>query len=141
MMRRFARLPLLLLAVIATVRCRPEPADADTAQREMTCRARTIGSARYRVCELPPGAVATLRLLARDAQGRPWRTVERLDASLRARGERLRFAMNAGIYERPDSATGLLVADGGRVYSRLNSSAGPPNPCRTANFYCPPNGV
>jgi len=139
-MRRFARLPLLLLAALAAVRC-PEPADAGTAQREMACRARTIGAARYRVCELPPGSVATLRLLARDAQGRPWRTIERLDAALRARGERLRFAMNAGIYERPDSATGLLVADGGRVYSRLNASDGPPNPCRTANFYCPPNGV
>jgi uncharacterized protein YigE (DUF2233 family) len=35
----------------------------------------------------------------------------------------------------------MLVADGGRVYSRLNPSPGPPNPCRTANFYCPPNAV
>jgi uncharacterized protein YigE (DUF2233 family) len=27
------------------------------------------------------------------------------------------------------------------VYSPLNRDAGPPNPCRVANFYCPPNGV
>ena len=40
-----------------------------------------------------------------------------------------------------DSATGLLVADGGRTYSRLNRGAGPANPCSVANFYCPPNAV
>ncbi|HSU14140.1 MAG TPA: phosphodiester glycosidase family protein [Longimicrobium sp.] len=144
-MSRFSRLPIFVLPLLALAafRCTARDADAETTTRqpEMRCRARTIAGARYRVCELPPAALGRLRLLARDAQGRPWRTIERLDAGLHARGERLQFAMNAGIYERPDSATGLLVADGGRTYTRLNVSPGPPNPCRTANFYCPPNGV
>jgi uncharacterized protein YigE (DUF2233 family) len=142
MMSRFRRFPLLALA-LAAVRCDARAADAEASapQAGMRCDARVIAGARYRVCELAPAAVPALRLFARDGQGRPWRTFGRLDAALRARGERLRFAMNAGIYERPDSATGLLVADGRRTYTRLNRSPGPPSPCRTANFYCPPNAV
>lgn len=107
----------------------------------VTCRQQTIGGARYRVCEIPAAAVPGLQLAARYAGRRPLRTIARVDSLVRARGERLLFATNAGLYERVDSATGLLEADGGRTYSRLNRSAGPPDPCSVANFYCPPNGV
>lgn len=107
----------------------------------VTCRAQTIGGARYRVCEIPAATVPRLQLAARYAGRRPVRTIARVDSLVRARGERLMFATNAGLYERVDSATGLLVADGGRTYSRLNRSAGPRDPCSVANFYCPPNGV
>ncbi|HEX6370479.1 MAG TPA: phosphodiester glycosidase family protein [Longimicrobium sp.] len=105
------------------------------------CSPRTIGGARYRVCEIAPAAVPRIQLTAREAGGRPVRTIARVDSLVRGRGERLLFATNAGLYERVDSATGLLVADGGRTYSRLNRGAGPPDPCGVANFYCPPNGV
>jgi uncharacterized protein YigE (DUF2233 family) len=103
--------------------------------------ARTVAGARYRVCEIAPAEVGGLQLAARYAGGRPVRTIARVDSLARARGERLLFATNAGLYERVDSATGMLVADGGRTYSRLNRGAGPANPCSVANFYCPPNGV
>lgn len=111
------------------------------AQPPVTCAARTIAGARYRVCEIAAADVGRLQLTARYGGGRPVRTIARVDSLARARGERLLFATNAGLYERVDSATGMLVADGGRTYSRLNRGAGPPNPCSVANFYCPPNGV
>jgi uncharacterized protein YigE (DUF2233 family) len=121
------------------------PADRAAAQTPrgdapVSCRQQDIGGARYRVCEIAPGALARLQLTARYAGGRPVRTIARVDSLVRARGERLLFATNAGLYERADSATGLLVADG-RTYSRLNRGAGPAYPCSVANFYCPPNGV
>jgi uncharacterized protein YigE (DUF2233 family) len=114
--------------------------DMSAATTPVSCRSQTIEGARYRVCELPAAEIQRLRLVARDGRGRPVRTIVRVDSLVRARGERLLFATNAGLYERVDSATGLLVADG-RTYSRLNRHAGPPNPCAVANFYCPPNGV
>lgn len=115
--------------------------DTAAAAAPVSCRALTIEGARYRVCELPAAEIQRLQLVARDGRGRPVRTIVRVDSLARARGERLLFATNAGLYERVDSATGLLIADGGRTYSRLNRGAGPPNPCAVANFYCPPNGV
>lgn len=114
-----------------------EGREADAVQ----CREQRIGGARYRVCEVPAAEVGRLQLMARDARGQPVRMIARADSVLRARGERLLFATNAGLYHTVGLATGMLVADGGRAYSPLNQDAGPPNPCRVANFYCPPNGV
>lgn len=118
-----------------------DTAAAFTAGQGVACRAERIAGARYRVCEIAAADVARLRLMARDDRGAPVRTIARVDSIVRARGERLLFATNAGLYERTDSATGMLVADGGRAYSRLNRASGPPNPCSVANFYCPPNAV
>jgi uncharacterized protein YigE (DUF2233 family) len=105
------------------------------------CERQEIRGAAFRVCEMAPAALPRLQLVARHAGGRPVRTIARADSLVRARGEQLLFATNAGIYEAVDSASGLLVADGGRTYSRLNRGAGPPSPCSVANFYCPPNAV
>jgi uncharacterized protein YigE (DUF2233 family) len=117
-----------------------EPAEA-AARPPVQCRQQRISGARYRVCEIAAEDVRHLQLVARDPGGAPVRTIARADSLLRARGERLLFATNAGLYHTVASATGMLVADGGRAYSPLNEGAGPPNPCRVANFYCPPNGV
>lgn len=130
----------LLVAIVPALGLVPGR-DASAQAPPVTCRPQTIGGARYRVCEIPAAAVPRLRLTARYAGRRPVRTIARMDTLVRARGERLLFATNAGLYERVDSATGLLVADGGRTYSRLNRGAGPRDPCSVANFYCPPNGV
>jgi uncharacterized protein YigE (DUF2233 family) len=121
-------------AVIAT----PASAQADDS---VQCRQQRIGGARYRVCELAAADVRRLQLIARDARGRPVRTIARADSVVRARGERLLFATNAGLYHTVALTTGMLVADGGQAYLPLNEGAGPANPCRVANFYCPPNGV
>jgi uncharacterized protein YigE (DUF2233 family) len=145
-MRRLSRFALILtfFAVPATaVRAPSAQAHArpDEQPSPVTCRSRSIAGARYRVCVVAASGVARLRLVARGPRGRPVETIARADSIFRTQGERLLFATNAGLYEATDSATGMLVADGGRVYSRLNRGAGPPNPCAAANFYCPPNAV
>ncbi len=136
-----AALATALLALAAYRTKAAVPGAESRAADGVHCREQRIGGARYRVCEVAPEDVRGLQLVARDAQGRPVRTIARADTVLRARGERLLFATNAGLYHTVALATGMLVADGGRVYSPLNRDAGPPNPCRVANFYCPPNGV
>ena len=136
-LRRISSLMAVLTVLPAGLACAQSPPST----APVTCAARTIAGARYRVCEIGPAEVGRLQLAARYGGGRPVRTIARVDSLARARGERLLFATNAGLYERVDSATGMLVADGGRMYSRLNRGAGPPNPCAVANFYCPPNGV
>jgi uncharacterized protein YigE (DUF2233 family) len=134
----------LATALLSLAAYRTKASGPGAASREadsVPCREQRIGGVRYRVCEIAPGDVRRLQLVARDARGLPVRTIAGADSVLRARGERLLFATNAGLYHTVSLATGMLVADGGRVYSPLNRDAGPPNPCRVANFYCPPNGV
>jgi uncharacterized protein YigE (DUF2233 family) len=131
MRTRLALLPLLLLG--------PRLAAAQPAgDGSVRCAGRDIAGARYRVCVLPAADARAIELRARDAAGRPLETIARLDATVRAAGRRLLLATNGGIYERTDSATGLLVADG-RRYTPLDTTA-PGEDCPN-NFRCLPNGV
>ena len=69
-----------------------------------------------------------------DERGRPFHRFKTLDAWLQARGQRLRLAMNAGMFEPDYSPVGLFVADG-RERAPLNLRDG------EGNFYLKPNGV
>lgn len=75
-----------------------------------------------------------LALYLNDERGRPYHRFDRLDAWLHARGRRLRYAMNAGMFEPDYSPVGLFVADG-REIAPLNLRDG------KGNFYLKPNGV
>jgi uncharacterized protein YigE (DUF2233 family) len=75
-----------------------------------------------------------IEIFLRDDSGRAFNTFDRLAAWLAGRNRRLRFAMNAGMYQTDFSPVGLLVRDGRRL-SRLNVADG------TGNFYLKPNGV
>lgn len=75
-----------------------------------------------------------LRLFLRDEQGAPLHRLRRLDTWLKSQGKRLRFAMNAGMYEPDYAPVGLYVADG-RQLAPLNLAEG------EGNFYLKPNGV
>lgn len=75
-----------------------------------------------------------LRLFLNDDHGQPLHRLKRLDAWLKPQGKRLRFAMNAGMYEPDYSPVGLYVADG-RELAPLNLAEG------EGNFYLKPNGV
>lgn len=75
-----------------------------------------------------------LRLFLDDERGQPLHRLKRLEAWLKPQGKRLRFAMNAGMYEPDYSPVGLYVADG-RERAPLNLAEG------EGNFYLKPNGV
>jgi uncharacterized protein YigE (DUF2233 family) len=66
--------------------------------------------------------------------GQPFKSFEMIDRFLLSRGERLAFAMNAGIYHPNFSPVGLLVADGKQL-APLNTNSG------FGNFFLKPNGV
>jgi len=88
----------------------------------------------YEVYRCKPEEV---RLFWKDSSGRPYEQFSQLQESLAGSGQRLVFAMNAGIFKQDGtgySPCGLLVEDG-RISSPLNRESG------RGNFYLKPNGV
>ena len=75
-----------------------------------------------------------LRLFHRDDKGMLFNRLDRLAGWLDARGQKLLFAMNAGLYHADYSPVGLLVA-AGRPLFPLNTASG------EGNFFLKPNGV
>lgn len=69
-----------------------------------------------------------------DPGGTPLRSFSALQQHLGPRAERLRFAMNIGMYDEAGQPIGLYVEDG-RERRRLNLRDGP------GNFHLKPNGV
>ncbi|SLN67065.1 hypothetical protein ROJ8625_03425 [Roseivivax jejudonensis] len=75
-----------------------------------------------------------LRLFLDAPDGQPWSQFGRLDAALEATGQRLAFAMNAGMYH-PDRAPVGLYVENGQEVAGLVATPGP------GNFGLLPNGV
>jgi uncharacterized protein YigE (DUF2233 family) len=93
----------------------------------------TIAGKRVTVCRVNVRS-ERLQLFLRDAASQPFKSFEAIDRDLQARGQRLVFAMNAGMYHRDFSPVGLFVADGKQL-APLNTTNG------YGNFYLKPNGV
>jgi uncharacterized protein YigE (DUF2233 family) len=110
-----ALLALLLLA------CAAAPAAA--------CESRTFEGSRFTLCRFDSRA-QTLRLVA-EPQVRSFASLAR---RLGRDGARLRFAMNAGMFDTAGAPIGLLVADGVQRHA-INLKAG------WGNFHLLPNGV
>ncbi|NJM38712.1 MAG: hypothetical protein HC845_13060 [Akkermansiaceae bacterium] len=75
-----------------------------------------------------------LQLFHRDETGQPFKRFDRLAPWLESRGQKLTFAMNAGMYHGDFSAVGLFVSGGQQVVP-LNNASG------DGNFFLKPNGV
>ena len=75
-----------------------------------------------------------LQLFHRDDTGQPFKRFDRLAPWIESRGQKLVFAMNAGMYHRDFSAVGLFVSDGQQAVP-LNTTNG------HGNFFLKPNGV
>jgi uncharacterized protein YigE (DUF2233 family) len=75
-----------------------------------------------------------LQLLHRDDAGQPFKRFDRLTPWIESRGQKLIFAMNAGMYQRDFSPVGLFVSGGQQVVP-LNTTNG------EGNFFLKPNGV
>ena len=95
------------------------------------CEALRFDGAPYTICRAAPGEV---RLFLNDASGRVIGTFARLRAVARARGLRIRFAMNGGMYHPDRRPVGLYVEEG-RQLAPLVTAKGP------GNFGLLPNGV
>ena len=88
---------------------------------------------RFTVCRVETGR-ERLELFGRDEAGQTFRTFDRLANWVQARGRKLVFATNAGMFHADGSAVGLFVA-GGEQQTALNTSEG------EGNFFLKPNGV
>ncbi|KQV53802.1 MULTISPECIES: phosphodiester glycosidase family protein [unclassified Duganella] len=97
------------------------------------CAATRAAEPRFTVVTIDP-ARQRLQLFLNDEKGRPYQRLDKLAAALAGHGQRLAFAMNAGMYHADYSPVGLLVADG-IEFAPLNLEHG------KGNFFLQPNGV
>ncbi len=95
-----------------------------------------VAGARYRVVALDLARDA-LELHWRDADDQAFASIDGLRRWGEAQGRELRFAMNAGIYDRAFRPLGLHVEEG-KVLRSLNTARGAPG---AGNFSIQPNGV
>lgn len=79
---------------------------------------------------------STLRLFYKNDSNKPFGGFDQLEKWLADRGERLLFAMNAGMYDKSFRPLGLYV-ENGKVINKLNLY----NNVDEGNFYLSPNGV
>lgn len=87
--------------------------------------------ARFLVVRLEPKRV---QLVWKDAGGKPFRSFERVQADRAAKGETVKFLMNAGIFEPGGIPSGLHI-ENGELLRPLNLANAP------GNFFLKPNGV
>lgn len=99
----------------------------------VSCDEMRHAGARYTICEID-ARTQSLALFLRDAEGDIYGQFGAIDAELEAKGARLQFAMNAGMYHEDRSPVGHYVEDGA-LLKNVISSAGP------GNFGLLPNGV
>ena len=88
----------------------------------------------FDIYRLEKGEEQDLRFFWKNADGTPYSSIYRLRRSLSARGERLAFAVNGGIYSADFTPLGLYIEDGKRYYRLTTVDGG-------GNFFLKPNGV
>lgn len=99
----------------------------------VTCEKLTHEDKRYTICEVD-AANEDLRLFLNDEDGERLGHFSSVNEALAPGGERLAFAMNAGMYHDDRSPVGHYVEDGEEVM-RVIPNAGP------GNFGLLPNGI
>ncbi|MEQ1929694.1 MAG: phosphodiester glycosidase family protein [Parvularculaceae bacterium] len=97
------------------------------------CAETTVRETPYVVCRFDPKA-DDIRLFHAGPDGEPYRHFGRLNEALHAHGERLLFAMNAGMFQANRAPVGLYV-EGGVTRRPINN-----RDC-DGNFCLKPNGV
>ena len=118
----------LIATCLALGACRAGPAP----RTESACEQRRFEGSLFTLCRYDAKAHEIELLL--DEAGTPLRSFARLEAHLGPRAPRLRFAMNAGMYDDRGMPIGLYV-EKGRERRSLNRRDG------SGNFHMKPNGV
>ena len=93
----------------------------------------------YHVYEIDPSK-EKLRLVWRDEKGKPYQTLRGVQKGLAAKNERVKFIMNAGIYETDGKPLGLHV-EAGKELVPLNEKVVKEGERGWGNFYLEPGGV
>ncbi len=103
------------------------------ASQAVTCEDRRVAGNRYTICTVD-AARENLRLFLNDRTGEALGNFSALSIGLKARGQRLVFAMNAGMYHEDRSPVGHYI-ENGTEQMRVIAGAGP------GNFGLVPNGI
>jgi uncharacterized protein YigE (DUF2233 family) len=103
------------------------------AAAEGACESRTFEGSRFTVCPFDARA-HEVRLAWRGKDANALRSLAALEAALGPEAQRVRFAMNAGMYDEDGAPIGLYVEQGERL-KRISLKGGP------GNFHLLPNGV
>jgi len=96
------------------------------------CAADKHGSVSYVVCRFDQND--DIRLFLNDAGGEPYGHFNWVNDALKEKGERLVFAMNAGMYHEDRSPVGFYRENGEDI-APVNTNDGP------GNFHLKPNGI
>ena len=122
--------PLFLLMVCVSFVV--SPAIAQLCQSRLYAGQAAVNN-RYTVCVVDLRS-NSLKLFWRDSAGQAYGSFDRIAADLKTKGQRLLFAMNAGMYHDDLRPVGLYI-ERGQTLRRLVLSDGP------GNFHLKPNGV
>jgi uncharacterized protein YigE (DUF2233 family) len=121
------------LAVASLMLALSAPAVASPSVTRAPCADLVAAGASFTVCSFDSRRDA-IRLFLRDADGAVYGAFSGLSDAVAARGERLVFAMNAGMYDDAFAPVGLYV-ESGRLLHDANTQPG------AGNFHLKPNGV
>lgn len=101
--------------------------------RAVEYRTMAYAGKRHVVCAVDP-KTERLELFLKDGKGAVLHRFAALETMLAARGQRLAFGMNAGMFHPNYAPVGLYVAEGREVVPLNNAAA-------EGNFFLKPNGV
>ncbi|WP_294174443.1 phosphodiester glycosidase family protein [uncultured Sphingomonas sp.] len=121
----------LLLLLAACRKADSAPADDSARAADSRCRQMLFEGSRFTVCR-DPRARVEVRTAGRD--GRPFRSFAALEHVLGHDAGRVRFAMNAGMFDADGRAIGLLIEHGRELHPINRREGG-------GNFHLLPNGV
>lgn len=124
---------LILLALGAMLLSTSGQPRASTRKAAPACHTVTFEQSRFTICTAKPGT-DEIRIVDAGADGRPIRNFSRLPAHLGADTQRVRFAMNAGMFDLAGYPIGLHVEDGRELKPLSRKDGG-------GNFHLKPNGV
>ncbi len=100
---------------------------------EAACAPRSFDGASFTVCAFDPRR-DDLRLFWKGSDDKPYGSLAALADALKAKGQRLAFAMNAGMFGEDQSPVGLYIEDRRKLHG-ADTRGG------ATNFHMKPNGV